>query len=136
MNLFFDACVVIYLIEAKEPFCRQLQEKIQHITRNNPDARIAVSRLSILECLVNPLRDQDNKIIEQYRSFFARQELVIIDLLPEVVEKALWMRVNYNLRTPDALQAACALELPHGKSFFLTGDKTFKRVTELNVCLI
>ncbi len=136
MNLFFDACIVIYLIEANEPFCRQLQEKIRHITKNNPDASIAVSRLSILECLVHPLRNQDYHIIEQYRSFFARQELVIIDLLPEVIEKALWLRVNYNLRTPDALQAACALELPHNTSVFLTGDKTFTRVSELNVHIV
>ena len=136
MNLFFDACIVIYLIEGKEPFCLQVQEKLQTITINNPDATIAISRLSVLECLVNPLRAQDNHTIEQYRSFFARQDLLIIDLLPEVVERALWLRVNYNLRTPDALQAASALELPHDKSFFLTGDKTFKRVSELNVSLL
>lgn len=136
MNLFFDACIVIYLIEGKEPFCQQVQEKLQAITRNTPDTIIAISRLSVLECLVNPLRAQDNHIIEQYRSFFARQDLLIIDLHPEVVERALWLRVNYNLRTPDALQAASALELPHDKSFFITGDKTFKRVSELNVSLL
>jgi len=136
MNLFFDACVIIYLIEAKEPFCSQVQEKLQDITKDNSDATIAISRLSVLECLVNPLRTQENHIIEQYRSFFARQDLIIIDLLPEIVERALWLRVNYNLRTPDALQAASALELPYGDSFFITGDKTFKRVSELNVSLV
>ena len=113
-----------------------MQKEIRNITRDNPDTTIATSQLSVLKCLAPPLRTQENHIIEQYRSFFARQELVIIDLLPEVVEKALWLRVNYNLRTPDALQVACALELPYNESFFLTGDKTFKRVAELNVSLI
>ena len=111
-----------------------MQKEIRNITRNNPDATIATSQLSVLKCLAPPLRTQENHIIEQYRSFFSRQELVIIDLLPEVVEKALWLRVNYT--PPDALQVACALELPYNESFFLTGDKTFKRVAELNVSLI
>jgi len=79
------------------------------------------------------LRQKDNYTIEQYRSFFARQDLQIIELASEIVEKALWLRVNYNLRTPDALQAASALELAPIGLQFLTGDKTFTRVPELNV---
>lgn len=136
MNLFLDACVVIYLLEAKEPFYSKVQEKLHHIADKTADTSIAISRLSVLECLVNPLRRQENLTIEQYRSFFSRQDLNIIELAPEVVEKALWLRVNYNLRTPDALQAASALELSHRGLVFFTGDKTFKRVPELNVSLI
>ncbi len=136
MNLFLDACAIIYIIEAKEPFYSKVQKTLHYIADEDPDTSIAISRLSILECLVHPLRQQENSTIEQYRFFFARQDLQIIELAPEVVEKALWLRVNYSLRTPDALQAASALELAPRGLLFLTGDKSFNRVPELNVKII
>ena len=135
MNLFLDACAIIYLIESKEPFYSQVQKTLHHLADEYSDMSIAISRLSVLECLVHPLRHQENSIIEQYRTFFAKQDLQIIELAPDVVEKALWLRVRYNLRTPDALQAASALELP-GDNLFFTGDKSFNRVPELNVKII
>ena len=136
MNLFLDACTIIYLIEAKEPFYAEVQKTIHLIVDKNPGTSIAVSRLSVLECLVNPLRQQENFVIEQYRSFFAREELQIVELAPEVIENALWLRVRYNLRTPDALQAASALALSSGELLFLTGDKSFTKVIELNAKIL
>jgi len=136
MNLFLDACVIIYLIEAKEPFHSKVQKILYHLAAENPAMSIAISRLSVLECLVHPLRQQENSTIEQYRSFFVREDLQIIELAPEVIEKALWLRVRHNLRTPDALQAASALEFAYGELLFLTGDKSFNRVPELNVRII
>ena len=136
MNLFLDACVIIYLIEAKEPFHSKVQKTLYHLAAENPAMSIAISRLSVLECLVHPLRQQENSTIEQYRSFFVREDLQIIELAPEVIEKALWLRVRHNLRTPDALQAASALEFAYGELLFFTGDKSFNRVPELNVRII
>ena len=136
MNLFLDACVIIYLIEAKEPFHSKVQKTLYHLADENPGMSIAVSRLSVLECLVHPLRQQESSTIEQYRSFFVREELQIIELAPEIIEKALWLRVRHNLRTPDALQAASALEFAYGELLFLTSDKSFNRVPELNVRII
>ena len=136
MNLFLDACVIIYLIEAKEPFHSKVQKTLFHLAAENPAMSIAISRLSVLECLVHPLRQQENSTIEQYRSFFVREELQIIELAPEVIEKALWLRVRHNLRTPDALQAASALELSPGEHLFLTGDKSFTKVVELNARIL
>ncbi len=82
MILFLDACAIIYLIEAKEPFYSKVLETLHHIADENPDTSIAISRLSVLACLVHPLRQQENFTIEQYRSFFARQDLQVIELAP------------------------------------------------------
>ena len=136
MDLFLDACAIIYLIEAKDPFYSKVQKTLHLIADKSPDASIVISRLSVLECLVNPLRQQENFIIEQYRSFFSREDLQIVELAPEVIEKALWLRVRYNLRTPDALQAACALTLSRKEHIFLTGDKSFTKVIELNSIIL
>jgi predicted nucleic acid-binding protein len=136
MNIFLDACAIIYFMEAKEPFYSTVHGTLSQIVEENPDASLAISRLSILECLVQPLRHRHTFTIEQYRTFFASQDLQIVELTSAVIEKALWLRVNYNLRTPDALQAACALELAPFGILFLTGDKAFTKVPELNAKIL
>ena len=135
MNLFLDACVIIYLIESREPFYSKIRETLLQMAETYPDISIVISRLSILECLVYPLRQHENAVVEQYRTFFARQDLQIVELTSDVVEKALWLRVRYNLRTPDALQAAGALELT-GETLFLTGDKSFKKIPKLHCTIV
>lgn len=135
MTVFLDASAIIYLIEAREPFYASYQAAFRKLAEAEPDISVAISRLSILECLVQPLKNQDKETVWQYRDFFSRQGLSVIDLSQEVIEKALLLRVNFNLRTPDALQAACALSLTDG-SVFLTGDRSFLRIPELKVSII
>jgi len=135
MTVFLDACTIIYLIEAREPFYSSCQAAFRKLTEADHDVSVAISRLSILECLVQPLKNQEEETIGQYRDFFSRQGLSVIDLSQEVIEKALQLRVNFNLRTPDALQAACALSLPDD-TVFLTGDRSFLRITGLKVSII
>jgi hypothetical protein len=45
------------------------------------------------------------------------------------------LRVQNGLKTPDALQAACAMCLP-GETIFVTGDLAFEKVAGLDVRLI
>jgi predicted nucleic acid-binding protein len=44
------------------------------------------------------------------------------------------LRAHYNLRTPDALQVATALEF--GCQAFLTNDEQLQRVTDLRVLVL
>jgi predicted nucleic acid-binding protein len=67
-----------------------------------------------------------------FDAFFARANLHWVELTKEVVELAAVIRVKHGLRTPDALQAACCLQLG-ADHMFLTGDADFARVTSLNV---
>ncbi len=84
---------------------------------------------------MHPLTHHEEQTTEHYRTFFAKKDLEVIELSSDVVEKALRLRVRYSLRTPDALQAACALNTG-GDVTFLTGDKSFQRVVELQVELV
>ena len=94
---------------------------------------VVVSRLSVLECRVKPLRDGDLALLKMYDDFFAA--IHIVELSAEVVDKATELRVRHGLKTPDALQAASALTLP-GDAFFVTADVGFARVLGLEVRLI
>jgi len=94
MNIYLDACAIIYIIESQEPFYSKVQKTLRDAIDNAPDPSIGISRLSIIECLVQPMRLQLISTIEEYRTFFARQDLQIVELTPGVMEKALWLRVR------------------------------------------
>jgi predicted nucleic acid-binding protein len=133
--VFFDASALIYLIEAREPFAAASRIALENLLLRHPGAGAAISRLSWLECRVGPLRSGDLPALNRYDAFFARPDLVWVELSREVVELAAAIRVRHGLRTPDALQAACCLQLGR-EHVLLTGDATFERVDGLNVALI
>ena len=132
MIAFFDASALIYLIEGKEPFAGKVRKELAATARQHPDLGAAVSRLSWLECRVGPMKRNDSVTLAAFDTFFSRPDLVWVELSRDVVELAAAVRVRHGLRTPDALQAACCLQLG-ADHVFLTGDSAFMRVAGLKV---
>jgi len=92
---------------------------------------LATSRLSRLECRSKPLRAGDLATLAQFDVFFAGVEIVLLDVSAAVVERATELRAKYNLKTPDALHYATAVEV--GALVFLTGDRALSRCSEVPV---
>lgn len=135
MIIFLDANVIIYQVEGSANFHDRVLETVEELLRKHPRAGFAVSRLSVLECLVKPVREGSAAVIERYRAFFAASGLQVVDISSQVIETALLLRAHQGLRTPDAIQAASALSL-NGPVVFLTGDKAFGKVAGLSVRVI
>lgn len=132
MIAFFDASVLIYLIEGREPFAARVRESLQILSDRFPKLGTAVSRLSWLECRVGPMKNNDLTALGRYDAFFTRSDLVWVELDRDVVEPAAAIRVRHGLRTPDALQAASCLQLGP-EHLMVTGDASFQKVGGLNV---
>ena len=132
MIAFFDASALIYWIEAREPFASTLRQALATLADLYPGMPVALSRLTWLECRVGPLRSGDATTLARYDAFFARSDLIWVDLGRDVVELATAVRAQHRLRTPVALQAACCLQLGP-EHVLLTGDTTFTRVSGLRV---
>lgn len=135
MIAFFDASALIYLIEGADPFAARLRKELAAAAKKYPDLGAAVSRLSWLECRIGPMRTNDSATLALFDGFFARPDLVWVDLTREVIELAAAIRVRTGLKTPDALQAASCLQLGDDH-LFLTGDGAFRRVSGLNVKIL
>ena len=135
MTLFLDANIIIYRVEAVEPFNQQVLAIVQELVELHPNSGFAVSRLSMMECLVTPLRDQNSADVERYRGFFSSTGLQIVEIGSQVLETATMLRARHCLRTPDAIQAASAMSIK-GPVTFLTGDRHFGKVPGLNVRLV
>ncbi len=135
MRLFFDACIVIYQVEAADPFYSRMAQAVAAVSKAHGRLRYAISRLSLLECLVRPLRDKDAATISRYEEFFSAADLEIVELTPRVIDLATRLRAAHGSRTPDAIQAACALSLP-GRTIFMTGDTSFRKIEGLEVLIV
>jgi predicted nucleic acid-binding protein len=81
---------------------------------------------------VGPMKANDQLVLASYDAFFVRPGLEWVELPQNVVELAAVIRVKHGLKTPDALQAACCLQLG-ADHVFLSGDSAFKCVAGLNV---
>jgi predicted nucleic acid-binding protein len=132
---FFDASALIYLTEGREPFAAKIRKSLQTLSDRFPGVGTAVSRLSWLECRVGPMKSNDLNTLGRYDAFFARSDIIWIELNREVVELATAIRARHGLRTPDALQAASCLQLG-SEHILLTGDTSFSRVDGLNVAML
>lgn len=127
--IYLDANVVIRLVEGdaatRSPLVARLAASL------GVADSLVTSRLTRLECRSKPLRSGDLATLAQFEVFFAGVELVLYDVSAAVIEKATDLRARYNLKTPDALHYATAVEA--GASVFLTGDRGLARCLEVPV---
>jgi predicted nucleic acid-binding protein len=98
-------------VDGEASWAQAVQATLQQLASEAPDLALAVSRLSLLECRVGPLRRGDQASLDRYEALFAQPDLLVVELSASVVELATQLRANHGLRTPDALQAACCLQL-------------------------
>ena len=135
MIAFLDASALIYLVDGEAQWAESTQATLQQLAVGAPELTLAVSRLSVLECRVAPLRRGDQASLDRFEALLAQPDLLVVELSASVVELATQLRAKHRLRTPDALQAACCLELGP-EAVMITGDAGFQRVRALQVCLI
>lgn len=135
MQLFLDACAIIYFVEMAEPYQKKFSNKLKSIRQKYQSVTFLASELSLLECRVKPLRENNEELLGHYQQFFCAKDLLLIPLTAPIIEKATQLRAFFNLRTPDALQAASALSVVED-TLFVTNDRGFDKVTELKSLII
>jgi predicted nucleic acid-binding protein len=97
--------------------------------------RAVTSTITMTELLVQPYRDADEQRVNAFYgllSSYPNLEWIAPDL--EIADKAALFRVEYRLRTPDALQAATAARW--GASGFVSNDPMLARVKAFETLLL
>ena len=135
MIAFLDASALIYLVDGDSEWRGAVQQVLQELAAEDSSLCIAASRLSLLECRVGPLRRGDQVSLDRFDALFAQPDLLWVELTAAVVEQATRLRAQHGLRTPDALQAACCLQLGP-EAVMVTGDADFRRIPSLQLRLI
>lgn len=97
--------------------------------------QVVTSTLRLTEVLVHPVRSGNIKLADQYRDIVLGQEnLITVPVSVEIAEIAAQLRATQNLRTPDAIQIATAMQ--GGAMFFLTNDARLAAVPDLEVLVL
>jgi len=130
MRLYLDASSIIYSIEGVPEFRQATLRWIEQAEAAEAGA-LVTSRFSRLECRVKPLRDADADTLAHYEGFFARADLVLVEVSADVIEHATELRARYNVRSPDAIHLASAPR--EHADVFVTGDRQLRRCTEVKV---
>jgi len=132
-KVMLDTSLIIYYIENIEPYASLLQDLFDNIANGNNTAVTSV--VTFVEVLTKPIRDKNIELEEKFRMYFAdSKNIEMISITPEIGEQSAIFRAKYNLRTPDAIQAAVAINSE--SSFFITNDKNFSRISEINVMIL
>ncbi|MEO8808807.1 MAG: type II toxin-antitoxin system VapC family toxin [Rhodanobacter sp.] len=100
--IYLDACLLIYLVEQDVVWAKPVAEAMAGAV----NAHYAISPLVKMECLVGPARHGDLVRERAFNRLF--ETVVLLDMPDEVYLQAAQLRGRFGLRTPDALQLACA----------------------------
>ncbi len=100
-----------------------------------PKGHAVTSTITMLELLVQPYKLPDmDRVNKFYALLSTYPHLHWIDPTLEIADSAARLRAEYNLRTPDALQAATALVCE--ATGFISNDAGFKKVAGFEVAIL
>jgi predicted nucleic acid-binding protein len=122
-----DSVTLIYTIEKHPTYARLLEPLWDAVSAGT--LNVATSELAVLETLVLPMRTANAALEADYRTALFGSELHLLPIGQATLLTAARLRAQHNLRTPDAIHAAAALEA--GCALFVTNDRTFTRVPDL-----
>lgn len=121
-----DSSIFIYQIEAHPKYVALTDVVFSWL--DDPTSRAVTAALTMTEILVVPYRNRDERLVDDFYGLFSTYpnlEWISIDL--QVADVAARLRAAYGLRTPDALQAAIAIQTE--ATALITNDPVFRRVS-------
>lgn len=128
-----DTAPLIYLIEQNQTYLELVRAFFEAMNRG--EFQVVTSTLTLTEVLVHPLRSNNLALATRYRDIILDQEnLMLLPVSVEVAEIAAELRATQNLRTPDAIQIATAIQA--GATFFLTNDRQLANVSGLTALVL
>ena len=128
-----DSNVLIYFVEGSLTY-QKLTKNIFESIESGKNLGIC-STLSLLEILVQPYRDNNEELVNQFYGMLTTYpHLTWIDMSLEIADLGAQLRARYNLKTPDSILLATAI---HSEaSGFIGNDSKFKKVTELDILML
>lgn len=128
-----DTSLFIFYVEHNPRYLSLCDELFDLLEQGGAEA--VTSTISLLEVMVQPLALENTALVDEYRSFLTvTPHLSLWNLDPPLAEQAAALRARYQLRTPDSIQLAAAIEF--GARLFLTNDDRLRKVTEIEVVVL
>ena len=122
-RVYLDTNIFIYAQERLEPYAAAISKLFQAIAAGGQEG--ATSELTLAECLVKPIANQDVELAALYRETLVTSDtLWVLPVTRDVLIRAAQLRATHRLRLPDAIHASTAIE--GGCATLLTNDGRFR----------
>lgn len=92
------------------------------------------SELTLLETLVQPVRQNNQTLISSYENLLTKTEIELAPITADILRSAATLRARQNFKTPDAIHSATAYA--SNCDFFVTNDDGFKRLANIEVIIL
>jgi len=125
-----DRTALIFYIEEHVNYGAVLNPFFEAVKQG--DIQLVTSTVTLLEVLVHPLRNNDEALAQKYNDILlSSPNIATIPVTPATAQTAAELRATSNIKTPDAIHLATAIN--HHASAFLTNDRDFGQVSVLEV---
>ena len=125
-----DSSVFIYFIEEDSSYLNIITPLFEAIDAGILSA--VTSGVTLLETLVIPFRNKDNALALEYERLLSESKgLTLVDLDRNLMRQAAYLRANFGVKTPDALQIACAKQ--EKCTAFVTNDRRLPKIPGLKI---
>ncbi len=125
-----DTAPLIFFIEKHDVYVGVVRPFFQAVDRG--EIRVVTSTVTLLEVLVHPIRRGDESLAHQYNDILLTSpHISTMPVTPATAQAAAELRVDHNLKTPDAIQLAVAMT-NHAVAF-LTNDRDYGSVSGIDV---
>jgi predicted nucleic acid-binding protein len=128
-----DTSIFIYQLEANPKYLALSDSVFSWVERSGHEA--VTSTITMTELLVPAYREKDEHRVDEFYGLLSTYpNLRWVPPNLETADLAARLRADYRLRTPDALQAATALQAQ--ATGFITNDPIFTRIEELKTAVL
>ncbi|GFE71680.1 PIN domain-containing protein [Chroococcus sp. FPU101] len=131
-KVYIDSAILIYSVEA-HPDYRELLRPLW-LSLQASEIEVISSELSLMEVLIVPLKNNDSALVNDYRELMLNGEMQLIPINSTILTQAAQLRATTNLRTPDAIHVATALNT--GSTMFLSNDRRIRQVPNLSIIVL
>lgn len=128
-----DSVIFIYVWNKQPDFFKRARQILERISSGQ--AIGVFSQIGLIELLTGPKKQGKKGLALLYKERMANfPNLRILSLNDNIVDISSDLRARYNLRTPDAIHIATAMDAKADK--FITNDKSLKKIREIKIELL
>ena len=131
-RIYLDTAPIIYSVEKIAvywPFLRTLWQ-----TAKSKEVEIVTSELTLLETLVQPIREDHQNLIAAYETLLTKTDIGLYPITLEILRASAKLRATHNFKTPDAIHSATALT--SNCNYLIANDAGFRRLANIDVIIL
>ena len=127
-----DTNIFIYFFENNQKYANTIENFLK--TWEKERTILSVADILFTELLVGPFKVKDYSTASKWLQFFNTARIEIKSTTSSITIKAAKLRAMYNLKTPDSIHLATAME--SDCDYFIGNDSKLKKIKEIKtLCL-